>query len=149
MSKRAVYHDRVTENTSRVRLDRDKLTEYARALGHSETSLSEAYATATYLGKRFNHYDGMIGTDFIDWCNRMYPWGKEKLQECIIPEKPPVQETKTEEQLQMTLPSVVPDRIVRVQPVSLVGINQVVEALHMIAERLERLEEAWNGGRRE
>ena len=146
MGKRVDKHPRTIASTETVKIDREKLTEYARSIGHSETSLSAAYASGTYLSHRFTLYDGTIPKEFITWCGRIYPASQDKLIECIIREPEPEPPKREPEQMKIELPSVLGgDKVVRVQPVSLVGINQVVEALNRISERLEALERAWNG----
>lgn len=139
---------RVTCTVPTVVLDKDKFSDYCRLVGLSVASLSAAYREGTYLSKRFRIYGGKVSTEFIDWCNRVFPAQKDKLNGCIIPDEPPKKpEEPKEEQIRMVLPSVVKDKVVTIQPVSLIGFNQMLDALNRIAERLEKLEEAWNGHR--
>lgn len=151
MGKRIDRNPRTTKLVPTVKLDREKLREYCESLGHSESSLSATYAAGSYLSHRFTLYDGAVPTAFVEWCNKIYPGAKDKLTEAIIPDKkpePPKEEPK-QEQLSM-LPSMLnPQKVITVQPVSVMGFNQLVDALKEIALRLQKLEEAWNGGHRE
>jgi len=131
-----------------VKVDREKLSAYCSTIGHSETSLSTAYSNASYLSHRFLKYNGEIPVGFIDWCNHVYPRGKDALQDAIIQDAAKT-EPKGEEQIEMTLPSVMGKKVVTIQPVSIVGFNQIVEALLEIAKRMEALEQAWTGKRGE
>jgi hypothetical protein len=75
-----------------VRLDRDKFEEWCRSVGHTFTSLSTAYSTVGYISKRFTLYGGTFAPEFITWCNRMYPWGRQALLEAVMPDEPKAEE---------------------------------------------------------
>lgn len=150
---RKISQQKVTGDVPTVRIDRAKFSEWCESVGHSETSLSSAYRGSSYLSHRFLLYDGVMPAALIEWCSKMYPAAKDKLAEAVIPDTPPEEKkpepkpepTPEPEQMTMTFPSVMKDKIVTVQPVSLVGINKIVDALNLIAERLQKLEEAWSG----
>lgn len=138
--------ERTTKDTPVVKIDREKFSKYCMSNGHSFSSISAAFSSSNYISQRFKRYDGTFPVAFIDWCNRVYPASAEKLDECVVRDPVPEKHEESKpEQIVMSLPSVTKDRIITIQPVSLMGINQIVDALNRISEQLSRLEAAWNG----
>ena len=145
--RKSEAHPRTLGNTPTVRLDRVKFKEYCKRIGHSEKSLSVAYQAESFLSTRFRNHGGTVPVRFIDWCNKVYPGARDKLTESIIPEKKPEPNVEQMTIGDLQAPSMVRDKMITIQPVSIAGFNQLIAALDRISERLLKLEEAWNGHR--
>ena len=141
---------------SRLLIDRDAFMHYCGEIGHTLSTLSIASGhSVSYIKNCLR--DNRLSSDFIDWCQRTYPRQKDLLLKAILPEaepdlKPEQLTMKIEEMPkpvpsvmpQITLPSVLENKLVCVQPVSILRFNELIDALNMLGDKIQKLEEAWS-----